>query len=113
MKKLLIILFTIFFSTNSSVVYSKGEKYIDNDWNTTFYNHCGFPSSKGKKQNVKWVKKDENKFLRFSLYNEQVGKCSNDDKKMDIKMIGITVTVKLQNKLAKNSNKSNYCKRWT
>ena len=81
MKKLLIILFTVFFSTNFSVVYSKGEKYIDDDWNMTFYNHCGFPSSEGKKQNVKWVKKDENKFLRFLLYNGQVGKCSNDDKK--------------------------------
>ena len=81
MKKLFIIFFTILFSTNSSVAYSKGEKYIDTDWNMTFYNHCGFPSSKGKKQNVKWVEKDENKFLRFSLYNGQVGKCSNDHKK--------------------------------
>lgn len=81
MKKLFIIFFTILFSTNSSVAYSKGEKYIDSDWNMTFYNHCGFPSSKGKKQNVKWVEKDENKFLRFSLYNGQVGKCSNDNKK--------------------------------
>ena len=81
MNKLFIILFTIFFSTNSSVGYSKGEKYIDSDWNMTFYNHCGFPSSKGKEQNVKWVEKDENKFLRFSLYNGQVGKCSNDHKK--------------------------------
>jgi len=53
MKKLFIIFFTILFSTNSSVAYSKGEKYIDSDWNMTFYDHFGFPSSEGKKQNVK------------------------------------------------------------
>ena len=81
MKKLLIIFFTILFSTNSSVVYSKGEKYIDSDWNMIFYDQCGFPSTEGKKQNVKWVEKDEEKFLRFSLYNGQVGKCSADHKK--------------------------------
>ena len=39
-------------------MYSEGEKYIDKDWNMTFYNLCGFTSSEGKKQNVKWVKKD-------------------------------------------------------
>ena len=81
MKKLFIIFFTILFSTNSSFAYSKGEKYIDSDWNMTFYDHCGFPSSEGKKQNVKWEEKDENKFIRFSLYNGQVGKCSSDHKK--------------------------------
>lgn len=47
----------------------------------TFYDNCGFPSSEGEKQNVKWVEEDKNKFLRFSLYNGQVGKCSSDHKK--------------------------------
>ena len=54
MKKLFIIFFTILFSVNSSVAYSKGEKFIDSDWN---------------------------KFLRFLLYNGQVGKFSTDHKK--------------------------------
>ena len=81
MKKLFIIFFTIVFSVKSSFAYSKGEKFIDNDWNMTFYDDCGFPSSEGKKQNVKWVEEDKNKFLRFSLYNGQVGKCSSDHKK--------------------------------
>ena len=104
MKKILIILFTFFFSSNSSVGYSKGEKYIDSDWNITFYNHCGFPSLEEKKQNVKWVEKDENKFLRFSLYNGQVGKCSNDHKER-IKGEPFTerADIKQWSKLAKGS----------
>ena len=40
-----------------------------------------FPIISRKKQNVKWVEKLDNKFLRFSLYNGQVGKCSTDHKK--------------------------------
>ena len=64
-----------------NILIKSGEFLINKTGFTTFYNHCGFPSSKGKEQNVKWVEKDENKFLRFSLYNGQVGKCSNDHKK--------------------------------
>jgi len=81
MKKLLVTFFTILFCLTSSVGYSKGGNYKDTDWNMTFYDNAGFPSDVGDKKNLRWMEENENKFLRFSLHNKQVGKSASDDKK--------------------------------
>ena len=77
MKKLLVTFFTILFCLTSSVGYSKGGNYKDTDWNMTFYDNAGFPSD----ESLRWMEENENKFLRFSLHNKQMGKSVSDDKK--------------------------------
>ena len=80
MKKLFVTLFTTLFCLTSSVGYSEGEKFKDIDWNMTFFDNCGFSSTSGDKQNLRWMEENENKFLRFTLHNKQVGKCRSDTK---------------------------------
>ncbi len=70
----------IFFLINSTDSYSKGLYYKDKDWNIYFYDNCGLPSSKKNDKNLRWIKEQNNKFLRFKLSNKQVGKCSSDNK---------------------------------
>ena len=52
-------------------------EYTDNDWNQTFYDNCQMPN----KDSLTWITKNNNNFLRFSLGNKDVGRCSSDNKK--------------------------------
>lgn len=82
-QKINIIYFTIIicFIFNINETFAKGEIYSDKDWNVKFFNGCGFPSENGKKQNLKILNEIDNKFLRFFLYNQQIGTCGSVDRK--------------------------------
>lgn len=54
--------------------YFSKTAYKDRDWNVTFYDNCGLPQY----SSVDWVREEGEKFLRFTLKDEDVGKCGRD-----------------------------------
>lgn len=59
----------------------KGKIYKDIDWTHSFYANVGFPSNSNKYWNVRWLEEDNNKFLRFRLFNGQIGTSTSDNKR--------------------------------
>jgi len=47
----------------------------DSDWNISFYDSCGMPS----RNSTRWLTEDDNKFIRFTLNNKDIGGCSTDN----------------------------------
>lgn len=50
--------------------------FRDNDWNETFYANARLPS----KNSIKWIKENENQFLRFTLKDKDIGWSHSDRK---------------------------------
>ena len=48
--------------------------YQDRDWNIEFYDNCGFPGI----NSAQWITEGKETFLRFTLKNNEVGRCSPD-----------------------------------
>jgi len=59
----------------------KDKVYKDKDWSHSFFAHSGFPSKSNEKWNVRWLEEGKTKFLRFRLFNGQIGTSSVDNKK--------------------------------
>ena len=49
---------------------------LDEDWNLAFFNSCGLPAA----DSLQWRAEDGNRFVRFTLDNKDIGKCSTDAK---------------------------------
>ena len=58
---------------------ANGRSYKDSDWNTTVFDNCGLPVSRGENQSVSWVMLGSDKKLRFILKEGDKGKCSTDN----------------------------------
>lgn len=69
---------TIFIVMISSVS-AIDSSYRGKNWNTVFYESCGFPSSSEKRPSVRWLDPLDKNDLVFSLYPKDVGKCLSDD----------------------------------
>ena len=67
-----------FFSQKKGVL--KNTKYHDIDWSHSLYSNNGFPSNSEEKWNVRWLEQENMKFLRFRLFNGQVGTALKDNK---------------------------------
>ena len=51
--------------------------YKDDDWNESFYANARLPSS----NSIKWIKENENQFLRFTLKDKDKGWSHTDRKR--------------------------------
>lgn len=84
-----IILFSLFINLATAGNWNKSQKkgvdknkiYKDIDWTHSFYANAGFPSNSNKYWNVRWLEEDNNKFLRFRLFNGQIGTSRSDNKR--------------------------------
>ncbi len=72
---LIIIAFLWGCKTSSVTFFDTGNRatYKDEDWNTAFYENCDVPKS-----SIKWVQEGDERFLRFTLKNKQIGGCRSD-----------------------------------
>ena len=59
----------------------QGKIYKDEDWSHSFYANAGFPSNSKDKWNARWLEEDKNRFLRFRLFNGQIGTSRSDNKR--------------------------------
>ena len=56
----------------------QGKIYKDKDWTNPFIAGNGFPSNSKDNWNVRWLEENKTKFLRFRLFNGQIGTGSMD-----------------------------------
>jgi len=73
--------------------------YTDTDWNQTFYDNCQMPN----KDSLTWITEKNNNFLRFSLGNKDVGRCSSDNKKRNSAPYSERAELKQRVGLSKNA----------
>ena len=59
----------------------QGKIYKDKDWTNPFIAGNGFPSNSEEKWNVRWLEEGKTKFLRFRLFNGQIGTSRSDNQK--------------------------------
>jgi len=57
----------------------KDKVYKDKDWSHSFYANAGFPSNSKERGNVIWREEGSTRFLRFRLFNEQIGTSESDN----------------------------------
>lgn len=60
--------------------FAKGKTYRDSDWNSSAYDNCGLPVTRGEKRSVALVKIDGDRKVRMTLREGEVGRCSTDAK---------------------------------
>lgn len=58
----------------------KEYRFKDTDWSHTFYANAGFPSNSEDRWNARWLEEGKTKFLRFRLFNGQIGTSLSDNK---------------------------------
>ena len=59
---------------------NKGYRFKDTDWSHTFYASAGFPINSEDRWNARWLEEGKTKFLRFRLFNGQIGTSLSDNK---------------------------------